>query len=94
MKAKKAVKRLTKVEAILSTVMDEYASENGVKKMLGSAKTSVVRAKEAVVLESSPKPSKKPPVKAEEPKRRIVKKKTTKRKAIGAAASVPLTKTA
>ena len=107
MKAKKAVKRLAKVEAILSNVIDQYASENGVRKMLDLAKASVVRAKETVGIEGSPKPVKKPPVKAKESKRRIsaegrrrlslaAKKRwaIARRSRNGAANGQPLSKTA
>ena len=47
MKAKKAVKRLTRVEVLLSNIIEQYAG-NGhrVKELLDSAKESVVRARE------------------------------------------------
>ncbi len=49
MKAKKALKRLNKVETILSDVIDKFpASARGLRGLLDSAKTSVVRAKEVV----------------------------------------------
>jgi hypothetical protein len=44
-KAKKALKRLKTVEAILSDVIDQcLASARGLRGLLDSAKTSVVRA--------------------------------------------------
>src|SRR5215831_16079076 len=69
MKAKKALKRLTRVEELLSTVIDQYAAgEPRMREMLNDAKESVFRAKETVsqVSQSS---ARKPPVKADQPKR-------------------------
>ena len=49
MKAKKALKRLTRVEALLSDVLKQYAaSEKEVRESLDSAKASVARAFESV----------------------------------------------
>jgi hypothetical protein len=49
MKAKKAIKRLNKVESILSNVIDQFsANDNGLRELLDSAKTSIVRAKKTV----------------------------------------------
>ncbi len=109
MKAKKAVKRLSRVEALLSNVIDQYAG-NGhpVKELLDSAKGSVVRAKEAVNQQASSKAEKKPPAKAEKPLRgrltaegrkrlSLAAKKrwaVAKRKGISAATGRPLSKTA
>ena len=46
MKAKKALKRLRSVEALLSIVIDQFAAnERSVRAMLDSAKASVIRAK-------------------------------------------------
>ena len=71
MKTKKALKRLSRVEELLSDVIGQYA-ENGsdVKELLASAKASVVRAKETVDVKAA-KAAKKPPVKAENSKRRL-----------------------
>ena len=56
MKAKKAVKRLDKVVAILSDVIKQYApSERHVRELFGAAKASVVRAKAAVNSSASPR---------------------------------------
>ena len=64
MKAKKAIKRLKKVEAILSNVIDQFpASARGLRGLLDSAKTSVVRAKGVVHARLA---SKKGPVRAPE----------------------------
>jgi hypothetical protein len=109
MKAKKAVKRLGKVETLLSIVIDQYAAGvDSVKELLDSAKASVVRAREAVNVHSSTAAPKKPPVKAQEPKRKglsaagrkklsIAAKKRwaiAKRKGISAVTGRPLSKTA
>ncbi len=49
MKAKKALKRLTKVETLLADVIDQFAgSEGNMRELLDSAKASVVRAKKTV----------------------------------------------
>ena len=109
MKAKKAVKRLGKVETLLTGVIDQFAaSVDGVRDLLDSAKASVVRAVEAVNQHSSTAAPKKPPAKAERPKRRglsaqgrkklsIAAKKRwaiAKRKGISAVTGRPLSKTA
>ena len=66
MKAKKAVKRLNKVETILSNVIDQLpARARGLRESLGSAKASVVRAKETVNARAD-RAAKKPPVRAQE----------------------------
>jgi hypothetical protein len=109
MKAKKAVKRLTRVEALLSNVIDQFAGNgHGVKELLGAAKESVLRAKEAVNQQASSTATKKPPAKAEKPQRRgltaegrkrlsVAAKKRwaiAKRRGISAVTGRPLSKTA
>jgi hypothetical protein len=108
MKAKKALKRLSKVEAILSDVIDQYASrEHDMRQMLDTAKASVVRAKAKVSMEAPAKLAKKPPLKAQEPGRHLTaegrkrlslaaKKRwaIAKRKGISAITGQPLNKTA
>jgi hypothetical protein len=109
MKAKKALKRLGKAEAILSNVIDQYAGQTSVKELLGTAKASVVRAK-AVVDSSATtaKAGKKPPAKADKSRRggltaagrkklSIAAKKrwaTAKRKGVHAVTGRPLSKIA
>ena len=66
MKAKKALKRLGKAEAILENVIDQYAGETSVKALLGTAKASLVRAKEVV---DSTAAARKPPAKANKSRR-------------------------
>src|SRR6266851_4466251 len=61
MKAKKALKRLNKVETLLSSVMDQCpASARGLRALLDSAKASVVRARDVV----SARVPRKPPARA------------------------------
>jgi len=49
MKVKKALKRLRRVEELLSVVIDEFvANEPGVRKLLDAAKKSVIRAKAGI----------------------------------------------
>ena len=70
MKAKKALKRLRRVEELLSIVIDEFAgNEHSVRELLDSAKTSVIRAKAGINSQSAPGTAKKPQMKAEQTKR-------------------------
>lgn len=53
MKAKKALKRLRRVEELLSIVIDQFAgNEPSVRELLDSAKTSVIRAKAGISSQS------------------------------------------
>jgi hypothetical protein len=62
MKAKKAIKRLNKVESILANVIDQFSkSDNGLRELLDSAKTSIVQAKKTVGRQETTKAAKKPP---------------------------------
>jgi hypothetical protein len=109
MKTKKALKRLTKVEAILSDVIDQYSgNDRDVRDLLDAAKVSIVRAKDKVNLPASPRGAKKPPVKAKQSQRgrltaegrkklSIAAKKRwaiAKRKGVNAVTGLPLSKTA
>ena len=109
MKAKKAVKKLTRVEALLSNVIDQYTGNGrSVAELLDSAKESVIRAKERVSIQASSRAAKKPPAKAEksngrhltaEGRKRLslaAKKRwvIAKRKGISAVTGRPLNKTA
>jgi hypothetical protein len=108
MKAKKALKRLNKVETILSIVIDQCpTSSRGLRELLDSARSSVVRAKGAVNARVA-RAAKKPPARAQEStqdrlsaegRKRIslaAKKRWTKakRKGINAVTGRPLSKTA
>ena len=106
MKAKKALKRLNKVETILSDVIDQCpASARGLRGLLDSARSSVVRAKGVVHARVA---AKKPPARANqatrgglsaEGRKRIslaAKKRwaQAKRKGMNAVTGRPLSKTA
>jgi small-conductance mechanosensitive channel len=66
MKAKKALKRLTKAESLLANVLDQYpAARNGLRELLDSARTSLSEARAAMDQEVAP-PMKKAPAKAKE----------------------------
>ena len=59
MKANKALKRLAKIEALMSDVTERYSARGpGTRKMLQNAEAAIVRAKAAVNLEASPRPAK------------------------------------
>jgi hypothetical protein len=108
MKAKKALKRLNKVETLLSNVIDQCpASARGLRELLDSAKASVVHAKGAVNVGVN-RAAKKPPGKAGEStqghlsvegRKRLslaAKKRwaAAKRKGVNAVTGRPLNKTA
>jgi hypothetical protein len=62
MKAKKAMKRLGRIETLLGTVIDEYdAATSEISDLLGAAKSSVASAAQALAAS----PATKPPAKAE-----------------------------
>jgi hypothetical protein len=68
MKANKALKRLAKIEALMSDVVERYsASAPHVRELLQDAKAAVTRAKEAVSLRSSSGTAKNPAVKHSAP---------------------------
>jgi hypothetical protein len=66
MKAKKALKRLNKVESMLSGVIEGYpASARGLRELLDSAKASVGRAREMVNARVA-RATRKPPARSQE----------------------------
>ncbi len=66
MKSKKALRKLSKVENVLTGVIARYAGgKDGVLKLLDTAKVSISRAKKAVTARVSSKAAKKPPAKAD-----------------------------
>ena len=70
MKAKKALKRLRSVEALLTIVIDQFAAnEPGVQALLDSAKASVIRARARINSQSAAGAAKKPPMTAKRTKR-------------------------
>ena len=68
MKANKALKRLAKIEALMSDVTERYsASAPHTREVLQDAKAAVTRAKEAVSLQASSGKSKNSPGKPSRP---------------------------
>ena len=66
MKVRKALKRLNKVETLLCNVIDQFPnSSRGLRDLLDSARSSVVRARETVNARVA-RAAKKPPAKAGE----------------------------
>jgi hypothetical protein len=66
MKAKKALKRLTKAESLLAAVLDQYpAANDGLRELLDSARGSLTQARAAIDQEIAPT-VKKAPEKAKE----------------------------
>jgi hypothetical protein len=85
MKAKKALKRLRNVEALLSIVIDQFASnERSVRAMLDSAKASVIRAKARINSLSAAGTAKKPQLMASHTKRRHLTSEGRKRISLAA----------
>jgi hypothetical protein len=98
MKAKKVLKKLTKVEELLSNVADRYAAgDHVVHGFLDSAIASVVNAKKTLDTAASDGAAKKPPVKAAKTGKATGVRKgnaTAKRKPNGADTGRPLSRTA
>jgi hypothetical protein len=67
MKANKALKRLAKIEALMSAVMERYSSAPHIREVLQDAKAAVTRAKEALSLQASSGTAKNPAVKHSKP---------------------------
>jgi hypothetical protein len=68
MKAKKVLKRIAKIEALISEVKERSsASAPHIRELLGDAKAAVIRVKEAVILQASSGTAKNRPVKHSEP---------------------------
>jgi hypothetical protein len=85
MKAKKALKRLTRVETLLKGVLDQYRSgEQQVDELLNSAKMSVSKVKQAIFAKVPAATAKKPPAKAEKPGRRRLSTEGRKRISLAA----------
>ena len=75
MKAKKAVKKLMKVETLISNISELYAAKHSrVRELLDSAKDSVVRAKDAVKVQVS-RSVKHRPVKAKAQRHTVKRRK-------------------
>ena len=76
MKTNKALKRLAKIEALISDVMERYSeSAPHIREVLQDAKAAVTRAKEAVRLQASSGTTKNPPLKHSKPPSKAATKK-------------------
>jgi hypothetical protein len=85
MKARKAVKRLNKVESLLSNIMDNLTeNSDGVGDLLASAKESVLRAKRELDSKVVIAASKKPAAKANTLRRRRLSAEGRKRISLAA----------
>ena len=83
MKANKALKRLSKIETLMSVVSERYsAGESHIREMLQDAKSAVARVKEAVSLQASSVKAKKPA----KPKRKAGQEAPRRRRAHARAA--------
>ena len=83
MKANKALKRLSKIETLMSVVSERYsAGESHIREMLQDAKAAVARVKEAVSLQASSVKAKKPA----KPKRKAGQEAPRRRRAHAKAA--------
>jgi hypothetical protein len=81
MKARKAIKRLKRVETLLRTVIDQYDSgTTEVNNLLGAASSSVASATQAL----SASPMNTPPAKAEHSGKRKLSNATRKRLSVAA----------
>ena len=67
MKTNKALKRLAKIEALISDMTERYSSAPHIRETLQDAKAAVTRAKEAVSLQKSAGKAKKSTVKHSQP---------------------------
>ena len=84
MKANKALKRLAKIEALISDVTERYsASESQIRDVLQYAKAAVVRAREAV--QASSGMAKKSPVKHSQPPSKTVPEPSRPKRKLSAA---------
>jgi hypothetical protein len=71
MKANKALKRLAKIEALMSDVTERYSSTPHIREVLQDAEAAVIRAKEAVNLQASSGKATNPPVKHSKPTSKV-----------------------
>ena len=95
MKAKKALKKLVKAEELLSIVNDRYAAnDHVVHQFLDAAIGSVTSAKETLDSGAANGSAKKPPIKAAKTANARKATAASKRKANGAEAARPMSKTA
>ena len=92
MKPKKALKKLKRVEVLLTDVIEQVPDgKRGLGELLTTAKASVLRAQKTVNAQRSAKPAKKKPQASAETSTR--RRSAAKRKKVSAA-ELPLTETA
>src|ERR1035441_9234308 len=90
MKANKALKRLAKIEALMSDVTERYSvSAAHIREVLQDAKVAVTRAKEAVSLQASSGTAKYPPVKHSEPTSKATPESSKTTRELSATARTP-----
>ena len=86
MKANKALKRLVKIEALMSDVTERYsASAPHIRELLQVAKATVTRAKEAVSLRTSSGTAKNPAVKHSTPTSKVTPEPSKPKRKLSAA---------
>ena len=86
MKANKALKRLAKIEALMSSVTERYsASAPHIREALEDAKAAITRAKEAVSLQTPSGTAKKPPVKHSEATSKAMREPSKPKRKLSAA---------
>ncbi len=82
MKANKALKRLAKIESLMSDVAERFsASAPHLREALKDLKAAVASVKEAVKVQTSPAPKKAAPKKAARAVKKAVAKKAAKKRA-------------
>ena len=93
MKANKALKRLAKIEALMSDVTERYsASAPHVRELLQDAKAAVTRAKEAVSLRTSSGTAKNPAVKHSAPMSKATPEPSKPKRKLSAAGKAAITR--
>jgi len=93
MKANKALKRLAKIEALISDVAKRYSSgKTHVRDALQDAKAALARVKAAVSSRAPVKTAKKSPPIKKAAKKRVAKKVAPARKKTAAKKSAPVTR--
>jgi hypothetical protein len=94
MKAQKAMKRLAKIEALMSDVTERYStSAPNIRKALQDAKTAVTRAKNALNSLAASDTAKDAPVKQSKPTPKVKRKATAKKAAVKRATVVKRVRT-
>jgi hypothetical protein len=86
MKANKILKRITKIESLMSKVTERFsASAPHIQELLREAKAAITRAKKAVSLQASSGTAKNPPVKHSEPTLKVTPEASKPKRKLSAA---------